>query len=99
MKEIWPFHDEPSGAKIQEGLYYGFGDSGFLAGSFDGYISRDDAIKDIAEGAEDVSWIGTKPEQLGAEAITVLSGREYIDYLRVIMPEEGELFYGKWSEQ
>lgn len=101
MKENWPFHDEPTGAKLQEGLYYGFGDSGFLAGRFDGYITREDAIKDISEGAEDTSWIGTKPEDLGHEAITVLSGREYIDRLIALEKEGNEpvSFYGTWSEE
>jgi hypothetical protein len=100
MKGNWPFHDEPTGAKIYEAMFYGFGDSGFLAGSFEGYTTREAAIKEISEGAEDVSWIGTKPEQLGSEAITVLSGREYIDRLTVLTQDEpeGVLFYGKWSD-
>lgn len=93
--EKWPFHDESTGAKIHEAMFYGFGDSGYIAGSFEGYTTREAAIKDISEGAEDVSWIGTKPEDLGSEAITVLSGREYVDRLKTL----DELsVYGNWSE-
>lgn len=100
MNEKWPFHDESTGANIHEAMFYGFGDSGYIAGNFCGYLSRESAIKDISEGADDVSWIGTKPEDLGNEAITVLSGREYIDRLKVIQDGDdlGITIYGKWSE-
>lgn len=106
MKEIWPFHDEASGAKIQENRFYGFGDSGSLAGSFEGYETRDAAIDDILRIYNDESGYGWKREEIGTQpwhlsefATTVLSGREFVERLKVIERHHDISIYGHWSEE
>lgn len=96
--EYWPFKDEPTGAKIHKNLFYGFGDSGSLAGSFLGYHSRDEAIRAIRQ--EDYPGdmeIGTTAEQLGDSAVTVLSGQEYVDRLKFIEGNDDISDFGEWS--
>jgi hypothetical protein len=75
------FKDETSGAEVEMHLFYGFGDSGSLAGSFAGYPTREAAIVDINKEWPDVVC-GTKPEDLGHMAIAVLSGQEFVDELK-----------------
>lgn len=106
MKEVWPFLDECSGCQVQENLYYGFGDSGYIAGSFAGYISREHAIYDIKKQGDGDYWfdIGTKPTDLGSCAVTVLSGREYVDRIKEIHLNDSDVenpleLYGQWSEE
>ncbi len=95
---MWPFLDESTGAKIYPDRFYGFGDSGSLAGSFGGYILRIKAIKEIQKEYEDCE-LGTQPTDLGSYAITVLSGEEYVNRLKEIVEDEGADLscYGKWS--
>jgi hypothetical protein len=87
------FADESSGATIKRERYYGFGDAGGLAGSFDGYDTREAALEDIAK--EHDGEFGTKPEHLGEYSVTVLSGEEYIGRLQTL-DAEGAHFYGKF---
>lgn len=99
---MWPFKDDSTGAKIYKTRFYGFGDSGFLAGDFAGYDLREQAvtaIQAIFDGLE----IGTKPEHLGEYGVTVLSGEEYVNRLKYIcgcgiLGNNDISEYGSWSE-
>jgi hypothetical protein len=72
MNEGWPWFDEQSGLFVYEKLFYGFGDSGSMAG-YD-YPTREDAIEYVKKEYEMTEdQIGTKPEQLGDCAVTVSS--------------------------
>ena len=94
---MWPFKDEATGAKVYKDRFYGFGDSGSMAGSFAGYDTREEAIRKIKVDYADCE-LGTKPDHLGEYAITVLSGEEYVERLRDICKEGGCLMdYGSWS--
>lgn len=94
MNEKWPYHDESTGYKIQENLFYGFGDSGSMYCA--NFKTREEAIAYIKEhhGLED-SEISTVPLDLGGVSVVVLSGREYVDELinRGLVDE-----LGKWAE-
>lgn len=94
---MWPFKDESTGAKVYKDKFYGFGDSGFLAGSFAGYDSREEAVRKIQAEYPDCE-LGLKPEDLGSYGVTVLSGDEYVNRLRVVSDPGGCLMdYGSWS--
>lgn len=99
---MWPFFDESSGAKIQRDKFYGFGDAGGIAGSFDGYDSRREAISAIMEDyevqfIEADSYFGVNPEDLGDNCVTVLTGEEYVNRLRFISGEDEPLYlFGYW---
>ena len=87
------FYDEQSGATLAMDRYYGFLDSGGLAGSFDGYDSRAEVVAAMA--AEFYVYdVGTKPEQLGDSGICVLTGREYVNQLLTL--GESIDFWGKF---
>lgn len=80
VEEEQSFFDEQSGATLKLNRYYGFGDAGSLAGSFEGYATLDEAIQDIRkEYPED--QLGTAPEQLGEVAICILSGTQFAERL------------------
>jgi hypothetical protein len=73
------FFDETSGANIQRDRYYGFCDSGGLAGKFEGYATRQECIDHCTRG-----WFGDisgQPEELGAVAVCALSGEEFVNRL------------------
>jgi hypothetical protein len=74
------FQDESSGAKIEMHLFYGFGDSGSIAGRFSGYATRELATANIVAEWTDMD-IGSTPGDLGMYAVTVLSGQEFVDEL------------------
>lgn len=99
---MWPFFDDASGAKIQKDKFYGFSDAGGLAGSFSGYDTRREAIADIMDKydihfIEADSYFGATPEDLGDNAVTVLSGEEYVNRLKFICGDLQPLsFYGYW---
>ncbi|BCG50279.1 hypothetical protein [Ralstonia phage RP13] len=94
VKEFWPFHDETSGAYIQENKYYAFGDAGGLAGSFDGYDNLQQCVDAVSED-HDSSDFTYKRDELGSSAITILTGREFVNRLYEL---GGTQDYGKWSE-
>jgi hypothetical protein len=73
--------DEQSGATLFLDRYYGFGDAGSLAGSFDGYSSSTEALIDILEQYPRES-LSTDPEQLGEVSICVLTARQYVERRR-----------------
>jgi hypothetical protein len=73
------FKDESSGAEIEMHQYYGFGDSGSLAGSFQGYPTREAAVEAIKKDHD--CELGLTPDDLGHYAIAVLSGQEFVDEL------------------
>jgi hypothetical protein len=95
---IWPFKDLASGARIYKDRFYGFGDAGGLAGSFEGYETREEAINHIKTEYEE-GELGTKPEDLGSYGITVLSGEEYVNRLKTILGDNETLesMFGSWS--
>ena len=77
------FYDEQSGATLHMDRFYGFGDAGGIAGSFDGYdnmLGALVAIRAIHEGA-DVD-ISSDPKDLGVSNVCVLSGQQYVDQLK-----------------
>lgn len=78
--ESWPFIDTDCGCHIKEDHYYGFGDSGSMWTSFDGCKTAEEAIAEIKKDWSDVD-IGTNPEDLGYSAVTVLTGRQFVDRL------------------
>lgn len=82
VRETWPWLDSTSGAIIQEDRFYGFGDAGGLAGSFEGYVTATVAINDIVNDyGQAPEWLSFKPEDLGSVAITVITGRDFITQL------------------
>jgi hypothetical protein len=98
--EVWPFLDFSSGMKIQENLFYGFGDSGSMWA--EDHSTADECIKEIRKVFDDsyLGNIGTTPEELGDAAVTVLSGRQFIDQLYYLCDyNKGNLDeYGQWSK-
>lgn len=97
--EIWPFIDHSSNQKIKEDVFYGFSDAGGTASSEVEFKSSQEAVDYLTElyefQAEDMS---TDPNDLGNVACCVLSGRQFIDKLRLINTTEGELEFGEWSQ-
>jgi hypothetical protein len=87
------FFDEASGATLRMDRYYGFGDAGGLAGSFEGYESVEAAKQAIApEHGYLEEEIASEPELLGAVAICVLSGQQYVDQLQKAEPGNLRIF-------
>jgi len=83
------FFDTESGATILMDRFYGFGDAGGIAGSFDGYATQEEAISEIAK--EHGSYgIGTKPSELGSCAICILNGQQFVDQLRSLDPSDAD---------
>lgn len=105
-KEVWPFWlgDVGHGTPIQEGDFYGFYDSGGVTHT-PGHGSEEAALDFARILLDDVysstSLISTNPEQLGAEHVTVLSGRKFVDRLYVLMCYNFECLeeYGQWSNK
>lgn len=100
LNETWPFYDYSSGGFLGEDRYYAFSDSGGFAGKFYGYDDEVQAATDLkASGYDDDDW-SIKPEDLGSVAVTILTGRQFIDQLYIICdgPEQKEMFshYGEW---
>jgi hypothetical protein len=98
--EVWPFHAIFIGQnfKLLADRFYGFGDAGGLAGSFDGYTSREEAVKAI-KAEYGIDEIGTEPDHLGDYATSVLSGREFIDRIYTIGEDDVSFLfdYGYWD--
>lgn len=92
------FWDEQSGIDIKRERFYGFGDAGGIAGGGQGHETREAAIHAVmADDDCSEAVIGVKPDQLGDNAVTVLSGDEYVQRLHVLCPE-GAYFYGTFKE-
>lgn len=100
VAENWPFLDEESGCEILETRFYGFSDSGGIAGGFQGYTNREDAINAIRNEYELMECqIGTDAADLGGYAVTVLSGREFVDQLYWLCEGNRNQLtdFGRWS--
>jgi hypothetical protein len=92
LPEDWKvFFDESSGADLKPDRFYGFGDAGGIAGSFDGYATADEAVAAIAP---DYGTPARGREHLGDAAIAVMSGREYVAAVHDLGGDQGYLAYG-----
>lgn len=79
------FFDEQSGALITMGRYYGFGDAGGLAGSFDGYETAEQCLEVVRK--DHTNDTSTSPDDLGRVAVCVLTGQQYVDQLKKVEPD------------
>ncbi len=101
-QEKWPWKDE-CGCAIYEDQYYGFFDSGGVAGSFIGYLTARHAFMSILASGEG-HWkpedITIGAEHLGEAAVAIMSGREYINKLYEIAGDDDieGIFGNSWSE-
>lgn len=78
------FYDETSGATLKMDRYYGFGDAGGLAGSFDGYESANDCAKAIALEGTSLNEMSLDPSKLGEVSVCILTGQQFVDRLATL---------------
>jgi hypothetical protein len=78
------FFDEESGATLEMDRYYGFSDSGGIAGSHEGYPTAGHAIAAIGEEYGAPVDISCSPEDLGSFQIAVITGQQYVDRIQAV---------------
>lgn len=95
--ESWPFilvDDCTDGMEIHDDKYYGFEETGGVLDN-KGYDTAqeviDVAVNSYELGEEDYS---TEPEDLGACSVCVLTGRQFIDRIKVLENDLED--YGHW---
>lgn len=98
MEEVWPFNEATSGSPIHETRFYGFADSGSLYGSHEGYETSAIALVELMKVVPPFLDISTEPSLLGDSACCLLSGRQFIDQLKVLLTGDQPLSdHGTWS--
>ena len=98
LNEAWPFYSIDSGAKVHENRFYGFGDSGSMAGEFSGYETVELAIEDMEKNGLRKNDYSTDPVDLGGFSVAILSGRQFVDQLYFIVDGNLDSFssFGSW---
>lgn len=104
--ECWPFKLADRAVYLVEHTWYGFSDGGGLLGSGNGYVTAEEAERIITSQEEwtpeeEEQSVSSDPEELGAVACCVLTGRQYVDRLYQLCGPVGSGWelseYGSWA--